>query len=163
MVKCMNQITRIWKDNQIYLQMVMVLFFLLPIGYFAYLSMSASMLNSDIMTLLTNSAVEGVNLIVNISMFYGAYVIKVFLQHENEKSSCIAFVLLLLAQLLFLNPFTCFLLMFYISRFIGFKQLSAYYHTTVSGINWKVILPALLVLVVSILTLILKFKLQMVF
>lgn len=163
MTRWMKQVTRVWSENTIYLQMMIVCFFMIPLAYFMYLSMSAGMMNSDIMTLLTQSSVEGINLLVNISMFYGAYVIRQYMHHEQERTSLIALGILFLSQLCFLNPFTCFLLFFYVNRFIGWKDIKAYYNSLHKAVQMKALLPAFLVLFVGIITLFLKIKLQILF
>lgn len=163
MTRWMHQLTRIWKEDTMYLQMMIVCFFLIPIAYFMYLSMSASILNLDIMTLLTQSSVEGINLLVNISMFYGAFVIRHYMHHGEERASLLAMGILFLSQICFLNPFTCFLFILYVNRFIGWKECKEYYCGLHKGIQWKALLPALLVLFIGIITFALKIKLQILF
>lgn len=161
MTRWMNQVTRVWKNETCYLQCMMVIFFIIPVLYFAYLSMSAAMLQTDIMTLLTQSTKEGINLIVNVSMFYGAYALHEITKQSQNRGSCIALGLLFLSQLCFLNTFTIVMMIFFVTNFIGWKQLKHYYQSIQRGWNWRIILPSVLLLVVSMITLMLKLKLQM--
>lgn len=163
MIRCMSQVTRILKEERLFLQMVMVIFFLLPLAYFAYLSMSAAMLQSDLMHLLSQSSVEGVHLIVNVSMFYSAYAIRLYLREGESRYANIAITLLGIAQILFLNPCTIFLLFFYIAHFHGWKEWkNRLFHTCDKG-KWAILVPSVFVLLLAVITFVLKIKMQILF
>lgn len=163
MTRWMSRISSIYHEEITFLQVMIVVFFLQPIAYFAYLSMSAAMLQSDWMSLLAQSTVEGLNLIVNISMFYSAYALRRYL-HLEERSQAVGLIsILLLAQILFLNPFTVVMLGYYITHFIGWKQYKSRITNMQIKQDWQGFFCALLVLGLALVTLVLKVKLQILF
>lgn len=161
MIRCMSQATRIIKEERCYLQMGMVVCFLIPIAYFAYLSMSAALLQKDWMSLLAQSSVEGLSLIVNVTMFYSAYAIRLYLREKETRNATRSFTLLMIAQMLFLNPCTFSLLFFYIAHFHGWKNWKdALFHAEKRG-NWAILVPSVFVLLLAIVTLLFKLQLQL--
>lgn len=159
MIRMLQSTCRVWDHESTYLHMVMAIFILLPIAYGAYLLMDAMMLQTSIAVILNDNAVEAINLLINLSGVYSAYAIYQYNQVNRNKSCYLAILILLIAQICFLNYVGALLLIIYVSRFIGWKKTINTYKKAASGRTMKVLLPALLVCLIAFITLGLKLQL----
>lgn len=163
MISIIKNKTKVWHDETSFLYMIMVIYLLLPIAYGVYLMLDATMLQCDIATILNDNPVEAINLLVNISGFYSAYVVYQFAKSERIKLNYLALTVLFIAQLCFMNYIGALLLIIYVSRFLGIKKIKTVYKNAIAGKNLKVLLPALLVCFIAIITLCLRLRLGLLF
>ena len=162
MTRWIQSISKFSMNEHMYLYVLMMVCILTPCAYLAYLSMSAAMLETSIMDLLSNSSVESIHLITNISAIYSAYSIY---QHVKQptKMSYLSLILLVIAQGFLMNWFTLVMLLYYMFHYIGYRNWKMTFQNASAKQGWKALFPALLVLCVSILTFIMKIKLGLLF
>lgn len=163
MIRMIQSTTNVWNNERTFLNLVVGLSLAIPIAYGAYLMLDTMMLQTDIATLLQDNTVEAINLLVNLSVVYVAYGIYQYNKSVRRKVSYIAFSLLFIAQICFLNLVGVLLFIIYIVRFIGFKHLLQAYANAETGRNLKLLLPAMFVCFVAVITLYLRFQLGFLF
>ncbi|AMC92995.1 hypothetical protein AOC36_03050 [Erysipelothrix larvae] len=162
MAKLTSKILKIVNDENIYLMLVCSLFIFVPAAYLLYLSMSVYALNTNLSTLLNNSSVESINLIVNISSIYSAFVIFKIREKKEYKNEMIAFAIVFVSQIILMNQLAIMVLFFYIYNFIGIKNIKKHYIKANKSKDKKIILLALFVLLIAMTTLIIKIKIGMI-
>lgn len=163
MIRVIKNTSKAWHNETYFLYMIMTIYLLLPIAYGAYLMLDAVMLNCDIATILNENPIEAINLLVNISGIYSSYVVYQFAKSERKKMNYFALTVLFIAQICFMNYVGALLLIIYVSRFLGIKNIKEIYINATAGKNFKVLLPALLVCFIAIITLFLRLRLDLLF
>lgn len=163
MIRALKNGFRVWEEEKSYLTMISVIFVLLSLAYCLYLSMDMMMLKTDIMTLMNDNPIEAINMMINACSIYVAYTIYQYNRNTRVKSHYIALGLVGIALVCFLNYFGLLLLIIYVARFIGFKNIKRTFKNAAPGVDLKVLLPAVLVCFIAVITLFLRFQLGLLF
>lgn len=161
MVKVKQLWCELLRNPDMYINMLIAVFIIFPLCYILYLQMSAMMLATDIMTLIEKNNQEGVNIIVNFTALYAAFTMHKYKKDMRQKNAIVSFGLILFAQVFFLNMVTFIMMVFYIRHYIGWRNMKVYYCNAEACRNIPMFFCAMMVFMISIVTLWLKLKMGM--
>lgn len=155
-----KNVTVTLKDENGFLSVIVTVFLMLPILYVIYLELTSTYTNITILEMLSNDVNADLNLISNFSALYSAYAIHNIKKNIFIKENKLAFYIILLGQMLQMYTITIVIMLFYVYKFVGIKQIRREIKELQWGKSYKALFFSIVVCLISLFVMIIRIKLM---
>ncbi len=155
---------RLWKpianmtNEKNFLNLQVVVFLVLPVLYLVYLQMTNMVTGVGIKGIYAQNPLEGLNLLMNASNVYSAYVIYHYRKNQYIKGNFLAYIVVGIAQIFMMNAVGILMMLYSICYFTGLSGIKKCFAEYPWGKNYKIIFSAGLVFVISLILLAVRIK-----
>lgn len=158
----MINLMSIRNDESKVLNCILIMFIILPMLYGVNIIILSNSLQVNFMNIFTSSITETINLMVYSACFLGAYVVKEYQGNKESFANRISLGITLISNIIFMNFLASIALIYYIHKFIGFKNIFVK-DKVKDKKEIKALIVSILIFIVSLIVIVTKLRLQILF